>query len=136
MKIKDSEALVDALGDLGPVGHIRFRNASIQPLRYARETVTDGVRTIVLFTDLSLSEALDLAANRTESSTHVPSLSFRSPGQSGELIEIVQLVVNQEGHGEGSWATGVRIGVNPETGVPGILSSSSVSRLRNVRPAD
>jgi hypothetical protein len=59
----------------------------------------------------------------------------RSQGER-ELIEIVELQLNEDGVGEGSWATGVRIGVNPETGVAGILSTESVLRLSKVRPTD
>ena len=137
MQLEDPKALVEALEDLGPLGHIRFRNASAQPLRYARETFADGKRTIVLFTDRSLAAALDRTPPGSDTESIVSgNLSSRRARASEGLIEIVQLEVNEEGRGEGSWATGVRIGVAPETGVPGILSSASVSRLRKVRPAE
>jgi hypothetical protein len=66
----------------------------------------------------------------------------REPGTRNSFLALcvglvlVGLATTGPGMGEGSWATGVRIGVNPETGVAGILSKESVLRLGKVRPVD
>lgn len=132
MQIEDPKAFVAALDALEPVGFIRFRNASTQPLRFARESVANGERTIVVFTATSLASAL---ADGGSPSNVFGGSSRRRAAASEEFIEIVELKLDSAGKGEGSWATGVRIGVNPDTGAPGILSSKAVTRLRKVRPA-
>jgi hypothetical protein len=132
MQMEDPKAFVAALDNLESVGFIRFRNASTQPLRFARESFAGGKRTLVLFTATSLATALNDVGG--PDNVFGSGISRRAAA-SEEFIEIVQLTIDANGKGEGSWATGVRIGVNPQTGTAGILSSKSVTQLRKVRPA-
>jgi hypothetical protein len=95
--------------ELGPVGHIRFGNAGPQPLRYARQTVADGTRTVVLFTDVPLQDALDSSPGGSDtSSVNWNQMRIRRSPDERQVIEIV---------------------------VAGILSTESVIRLSKVRPA-
>jgi hypothetical protein len=136
MQMEDSKAFVASLEKLEPVGFIRYRNANPQPLRYARQTVKAGRRTIVLFTDVPLAKGRGGGAGSDTAGVGFERIQPRRTPSERELIEIVELQLDENGLGEGSWATGVRIGANPETGVAGILSKESVLRLGKVRPVD
>jgi hypothetical protein len=136
MQLEDSKAFVGSLEKLEPVGFIRYRSSNPQPLRFARQTVKDGKRTIVLFTDVPLTKARGEIVGSDTTGVGLERIYPRRAPDEGELIEIVELQLNEKGMGEGSWATGVRIGVNPETGLAGILSKESVLRLGKVRPVD
>jgi hypothetical protein len=136
MQMEDSKAFIGSLERLEPVGFIRYRSANPQPLRYARQTVNGGKRTIVLFTDVPLTKGGGAGAGSDTAGVGFERIQPRRTRNERELIEIVELQLNENGVGEGSWATGVRIGVNPETGAAGILSKESVLRLGKVRPVD